>query len=110
MGDKFPSPVSGVGHQDSSRCLMLGFDLRIRIPGHGQGHQSLALVPCVGFLGATRTHRCLGYHLLVSPGTVLSDESPCTKSTIGPQVISPISDVESSGLGMVLDVRLQARS
>lgn len=56
---------------------MLGFDLRIRI---------------------------LGYHVLVSPGTVLSDKSPCTKSTIGPQVISPISEVESSGLGMVPDV------
>lgn len=93
------APVSDIGHQGSSRCLVLGFDLRIRILGHGHGHQSLALVPWI--LGATRTHRCLGYHVLVSPGT---------KSTIGPQVISPISDVESSGLGMVPDIRLQARS
>ncbi|TQE07289.1 hypothetical protein C1H46_007111 [Malus baccata] len=92
MGDKFPSPVSGVGHQDSSRCLMLGFDLRIRIPGHGQGHQSLAPVPCVGFLGQLV--------LTVVSGIM----SLCH------QVISPISDVESSGLGMVLDIRLQARS
>lgn len=61
-------------------------------------------------LGATRSHRCLWYRVLVSPGTVLSDESPCTKSTIGPQFISPISDVESLGLGMAPDIRLQARS